>query len=474
MHTFLKTTITAFALLAAVITINSSCNKQFDQPPVFVAPKVTANTTIKDLKAIHATSGRLDLVTQDLIIRGIVVADDKSGNFFKTIVIQDATGGITLLLGGNNLFNSYPIGREIFVNCKGLYLGDYNRVIQLGGGIDASGTTPSLADIPSSLFTKYIVKGSFGNIVTPRVVTAAALGTNMQDTLINTLIQLNNFEFSVSDTDNTYALPNQNPPGTANFTIRDCSGGSITLRNSGYSAFAGFNVPNGNGSIVSLYTVFGSTKQLTIRDTADLKMYGARCSAGGGGGGVTPPPVGALLSENFDTQVVPSTAPFNSISLAGWINLDEAGGRKYESRVFSSNKYAQLGAFGSNQANVTTWLVTRGIDLGSNTTKTLSFGTSGGFNNGATLKVFVSSNFTGAGNPWAAGVSWTDITASATLCPIPATGFFTGFTPSGNISLNSYSGTIYVAFKYEGADPAGTANDKTTTWQIDNILVTGN
>jgi DNA/RNA endonuclease YhcR with UshA esterase domain len=44
-------------------------------------------------------------------------------------------------------------------------------------------------------------------------------------------------------------------------------------------------VPNGNGNIVALYTVFGNTKQLTIRDTADLKLWGARCGSGGGGGG---------------------------------------------------------------------------------------------------------------------------------------------------------------------------------------------
>jgi hypothetical protein len=90
------------------------------------------------------------------------------------------------------------------------------------------------------------------------------------------------------------------------------------------------------------------------------------------------------------------------------------------------------------------------------------------------LKVLVSSNYTGTGNPWAAGVTWTDLTASAAFATIPSTGYVSGFTNSGNISLNSYSGTVYVAFKYEGADPTGTTNDKTTTWQIDNIFVVGN
>ena len=109
---------------------------------------------------------------------------------------------------------------------------------------------------------------------------------------------------------------------------------------------------------------------------------------------------------------------------------------------------------------------------GSFANKTLNFETKAGFANGATLKVLVSSNYTGTGNPWAASVTWTVL--PATFSPGSATGYPSTFTSSGDVSLNSYTGTIYVAFKYEGADLTGSASDKTTTWQLDNILVTGN
>jgi hypothetical protein len=35
-------------------------------------------------------------VTDDLIISGIVNADDKDGNFYKVITLQDSTGGIQI------------------------------------------------------------------------------------------------------------------------------------------------------------------------------------------------------------------------------------------------------------------------------------------------------------------------------------------------------------------------------------------
>ena len=106
-----------------------SCNKKFDEPPAYVVPNVTADLTISNLKAMHIT-GNLEQITVDKTIGGIVIADDRSGEFYKTIVIQDSTGGISVKLDGYDLYTNYPIGRMIFIKVKGLYLGDYNKLIQ--------------------------------------------------------------------------------------------------------------------------------------------------------------------------------------------------------------------------------------------------------------------------------------------------------------------------------------------------------
>jgi hypothetical protein len=45
---------------------------------------------------------------------------------------------------------------------------------------------------------------------------------------------------------------------------------------------------------------------------------------------------------------------------------------------------------------------------------------------------------------------------------------------SGNISLAGYSGTVSIAFRYDGADPANYLDKRTTSFQIDNIKVEGN
>ena len=160
-----------------------SCKKKFDEPPAFIAANISANNSIKALKALHSMGG-LEQVTADMVISGIVVGDDRSGNLYKQICIQDSTGGITVNLGGSNLYVDYPVGRQVFIKCKGLYLSDYNRLIQIGLIDNSIPSSPSLSAIPTALFDSFLVKGSFGNAIIPKSVSVNQLNDSLQSMLI--------------------------------------------------------------------------------------------------------------------------------------------------------------------------------------------------------------------------------------------------------------------------------------------------
>lgn len=127
-HYFLKTL--GFILMLSLLLI-FGCKRKVEEPNNSNPPIVIANKTIKALKAMHVM-GKYQHILKDIIITGIVVANDKSGNFYKTICIQDTTGGISVKLEASSLYAQYPIGRQIFIRCKGLWLGDYEKLIQLG------------------------------------------------------------------------------------------------------------------------------------------------------------------------------------------------------------------------------------------------------------------------------------------------------------------------------------------------------
>jgi hypothetical protein len=270
-------------LLIAVGIFGAGCERKFTDPPVTGAPDIVANTTIADLKSRLTSTGTTVAITDDVIIEGVVVMDDRSGNFYQQIAIQDATGGILLRIAGSNHFNNYPVGRKIYVKAKGLYLGEYGRMIQLGGGVEAGGGGVTL--LAANLQDQHIIKGALNQPLVPRVVTVSQLGTSLQDPYVNTLVKLENFEFASGELSKNYADDDQ----SGNRIIQGCtlpSTNRLTLRTSNFANFATLPVPQGNGEIIGIYSIFNTTKQFTIRDTTDVRFYGPRCPTAGGGGSI--------------------------------------------------------------------------------------------------------------------------------------------------------------------------------------------
>jgi DNA/RNA endonuclease YhcR with UshA esterase domain len=260
------------------------CRKgEFDAPPIQGTDPEIATDQIVSLQDVLAKYivGKFTQVAMDKYLKAVVVADDKSGNFYKKLVVEDENSdlGITLLIDETDIYSQYSQGRRVFIHLKDLTISDYNGLPQLGMGINTSGNSPRLGAIPSSLMSKVLLKGQFNIPVTPRVKKISEL--NPQD--LNTLVTIEGVQFQ--NTGVTYA-DNANPsdPKDVNHTINDCLGGSIILRNSGYSDFAGQIIPDKNGNITAIYSVYQNDKQLFIRDLADVAFDKERCAGGGGSG----------------------------------------------------------------------------------------------------------------------------------------------------------------------------------------------
>ncbi|NOT51006.1 MAG: hypothetical protein HOP10_06990 [Chitinophagaceae bacterium] len=275
----------AAVLVVTVSVAMTACQKKYTDPPILGNPDIVANITIKDVKARY-TSGAPVKINDDVVIEGIVGADDRSGNYYQQIAIQDATGGVLLRLAGNNLYNNYPVGRKLFVKLKGLYLGQYNGTLQFGGGIDSpyinQGGVTLLA---YNLIDQHIIKGALNQPLVPKVVTVADLTTSLQNPYISTLVKLQGFQFKSNELGKNYADDGQ----SGNRIIENCAtpAATITVRTSNYSNFARLPVAQGNGDIIGIYSYFSSTKQWTIRDTTDVQFYGSRCPTGAGNGSIS-------------------------------------------------------------------------------------------------------------------------------------------------------------------------------------------
>ncbi len=227
--------------------------------------------TIKNFRKLHSM-GMVEYIAQPLVIEGIVVANDEHDNIYKSIYIQDNTGGLAVQLDGLSLYQTYPIGSKVKINTQYLLLTDYRRMVQLVGAVDTSAGSLVTTGIPSPLFSKFIKIESDNNIVNPIMVAYKNLGDSLQ----GRLIQINSVEFSASDSAQTYA-DKKNKLGISR-SLKFCSGGTIYLRTSGYADFAGVKTQTGNGIVIGIYSVFNTEKQLILRDTNDILLTGKRCT----------------------------------------------------------------------------------------------------------------------------------------------------------------------------------------------------
>ncbi|HTN47272.1 MAG TPA: DUF5689 domain-containing protein [Flavipsychrobacter sp.] len=264
-----------------LLSIPFSCVKQSYTPPPdssTVDPLIPVNLTIAQLKAKYSGASSAMAIDSGWTIYGIINADDRSGNFYKQINIEDSTGGITVLIDGNSLYAKMPVGRKVYIRLKGLYYGFYNKLPQIGFEADDAG---SLSGIPQSLIDNYIVRADYPHSVTSTAFDGLASLKTVNSDMLNRLVTISNVEVIAADTAKTYAQPSTVSSGTS-ITLEDCSGNKIVIRSSAYSNFQKFSVPKGRGAITALYTVFGSTPQLVIRDTTDLRFYNDRCNGSPG------------------------------------------------------------------------------------------------------------------------------------------------------------------------------------------------
>ena len=146
--------------------------------------------------------------------------------------------------------------------------------------------------------------------------------------------------------------------------------------------------------------------------------------------------------------------------LKGWF-ISSTGDTQWKVTSYDDNQYVQYSANGTKGACVG-WMVTPAISVTAG--DYLAFDVTVGYYNASCLSVLISENFDGKNVGTA---NWVDVTFDFSIPTKPTSGYGT-FASAGKVSLSAYAGKkVYVAFKYEGDG----ANKKTTTYQIDNIMV---
>ena len=432
----------SFSLL--VLLVSSCVDREFDEPPFPMEDTIDVPSdqilSIRELLSLRPAGQEFLEVNRDEYLKGVVVADDQSGNFFKSLVVQDGSSGITILLDDVELWNQYFVGKELFIHLENMWLGDFNGLPQIG----FEPVNGSMARIPAELIDDVITRGETVPSVTPQDINISDISDNM----LNTLVTISDVQFASGSDNAMYALSATTT--SVNHFVEDCNGNEVILRSSGFASFADELTPSGNGSIVGVLGKFGSDFQLLIRDPRDVTMEDVRCDGSGGTttgtGGEDP-----VFVIDFEGQ-----NDRDDFAIGGWLNVATEGTRVWQKREFDSNGYGQLSAFQDDAPMTEAWLISP--EIVTSERGTISFRTANSFFEHDALEVLYSDNFEGAIN----NAQWQSLGATIALESTGANNWL----ESGDIDLTALGSEIHIAFKYSGD---GVVN--TTTFRVDDINI---
>lgn len=394
--------------------------------------------SIADLKTQFATIINSDngykLIEKDMMIKAVVTGNDVSGNIYNQVSVQDASGAIIIAINGSGLSGYLPVGQEILVNLKGLYIGSYKKLPQIGGvNTKLSDGSLGMGKIERAIWNEHFKILNPGEADASTVVPEEFDLTKLTDAAymdanVGKLMTLKKVKFASANGTNVWAPDDTN----TSLELIDAETGkrinknNLVVRNSGYSKFANEVVPQGVFDITGIFTRYNNTWQIVLRSTDDLKSV-----------------VLAYLSEPFDASQGNFT--IDNIKLADgvefvWKWASAAYGMKASGYVNGSKQELQ------------SRLKSPAIDLKSAKSAKLMFDQAINYASDIKqeCKVQISTD----------GKTWTDLDVQG----YPA-GNSWDFV-SSTADLTKYCGkTIYIGFLYSSS-PTGAP-----TWEVKNFAV---
>ncbi|QOD60155.1 choice-of-anchor J domain-containing protein [Polaribacter haliotis] len=421
---------------------------------------VTAGTlqeiSISNLKGLFV-SGQATEITSDLVVKGFVTSSDISGNFYKELFIQDTpsspTAAIKIAIELTDSYNKYNLGREVYVNLKGLFIGETRS----GDGVIAIGGSKNEDDEIENLSLNQVETLTLRAGNTEELVGLEIKLSELNDSHVGLFVKISDAQFPTSLAGKTYV--DANDAFDTQRMLEACDGfgySNFILETSAFASFKFSVLPSGGGSISAVVskTFNGSDLVLALNDVKDVDMEGARCAP------LNIADFTVLEELDFDAGTDNTNLDFPN-----WTNVATEGNELWTEQIFSGNGYAEFSGFRSGDAVNVGWLISPAIDMSASSNVFLSFKSAQHHldSDANTLEVFVSTDFDGTD---VAGATWQPISANLAN----RSDSWYAFKDAGLTDLSSYTGTLYVGYKYTGS---GTDTELDGAYMIDDFKILG-
>lgn len=393
--------------------------------------------SISNLKSLFVWGQAVE-ITSDIVIKGYVSSSDQSGNFYKELFIQDMpespSSGIRIAIEMTNSYNKFNFGREVYIDLKGLFLGESRSgdgLISIGG---SKNSDDEIENLSNNQIQKHMFRSTETFGLTPRELDI----TQIKREHIGMYVKAKNVQFPEDLLGKTYYDPNDS--FDTQHRIESCMGFTNTtfiLETSSFANFRFHPLPDGGGDISGIITktFTGSNIVLVLNSLRDVDLTRERC---------VPLDINdfeLLFEENFDEGKDNSTFDFPD-----WLNIADQGRELWTEQIFGSNGYAEFSGFRTNDPLNIGWLVSPKFSKTGNVDLYLNFKNAQHHieSDENILQLLMSTDFDGS-NLHAA--NWQELQANLSHL----NDIWYVFKDAGLVDLSNISGDFYIAFRYEGS-----------------------
>lgn len=247
--------------------------------------------SIKELKAKtvdkfeSSVANGLVEITEDWQLKARVTGNDIQGNIYNEIAVEDESGeGVLICIQKGGLYGFLPVGQEILVNLKGLYIGIYGNNVQIGTPYTNSSGRTFPSRMSYNIWNEHfkLLGAADASKVQPEEFDVAKLkDVSYIKSHRGKLMTLKGVEMDKADGKLAWAPEADKDAGNGvsrTVKINGKAQSLMVVRSSSYADFAAKAMPTGKVNLTGIFTVYatnpsryGYTWQILLRSEKDIE-----------------------------------------------------------------------------------------------------------------------------------------------------------------------------------------------------------
>lgn len=216
-------------------------------------------------------------ITEDLQLRVRVTGNDVQGNLYNSIAVQEDESGDALIIAisGNDLYAFLPVGQEILVSLKGLYIGGYGAQPQLGTPYKNAAGYIYVSRMNNTIWLSHV---KILGVAKPELVQPIEFTSERDlDADCGKLMTIKNVSIKGADGIVTWAA-SDDPTALGNSVSKYFVESPYSTQSrymvytSTYADFANTPIPTGKMNLTGIWKRYNNSWELVIRSLDDIEV----------------------------------------------------------------------------------------------------------------------------------------------------------------------------------------------------------